>query len=73
MSEMRPRFWLPVSVSIVVGIGWLVFILWHTAFWSGDFSLFQNIVIALVSILLAGAVIAIAWVAWGVRFWRGNW
>ncbi|MFQ5950484.1 MAG: hypothetical protein ACE5KH_00195 [Candidatus Geothermarchaeales archaeon] len=70
---MRVRFGLPIAISIVVGIGWLVFILWHTAFWSPDFNLFQNIVIALVSFLLAGGLIAVTWVVWGFRFWRSSW
>ncbi len=70
MSEMSPRLWLPITITIIIGIGWVIFILVHTAFWSGDFSLFQNIVIALVSFLLAGGLVAIMWVVWGVRLWR---
>jgi hypothetical protein len=73
MSEMGPRVWIPIAASVLLGIGWVLFILWHTAFWSGDFSFFQNIVIALVSFLVAAGLIAVSWIVWGIRLWRRGW
>jgi hypothetical protein len=34
----------PVYASILLGIGWLVFILLYALYWSKGFSLFQNII-----------------------------
>ena len=64
MSGMRMR----VGMSIVLGIGWLIFILLYAGFWSGDFSLFQSIVILIVSFLVLGGVLGAMWASWGMRF-----
>jgi len=65
MSKMRFGFGLPIAISIVVGIGWIVFFLWHTVFWSTDYTLFQNIVIAAGTLLVAGALVGLTWMVWG--------
>lgn len=58
---------VPIVISIVAVIGWCIFILWYTVFLSGDFTLFQNIVIGLISFLVVGALIGLMWVIWGFR------
>jgi len=65
MSEMRFGFGLPIAISIVVGIGWIVFFLWHTVFWSPDYTLFQNIVIAAGTLLVAAILVGLTWMVWG--------
>jgi hypothetical protein len=61
------------TLTILLGTGWLVFILVYAAFWSGDFSLFQNIVIFFASIIIVMGGLAAIWASWGMRFAGGNW
>jgi hypothetical protein len=58
---------IPIVVSIIAGIGWIIFILLHAFFWSEGFTLFQNIVIGIVSLLIVVAVLGVAWVVWALR------
>jgi len=61
----------PIALSIVGGIAWLVFILLYALFWSSGYSLFQNVIVTIVSFLIAGLVIGLMWMPWfrsiGVR------
>ena len=67
MSEKHLNPIVPIAVSILAFIGWCVFILWYTVFWSGSFTLFQNIVIGLISLLILGGLLGLMWVIWGFR------
>jgi hypothetical protein len=51
-------------------IAWLVFILFYALYWSNGFSLFQNIIVTIVSLLITGMVIGLVWVVWG---WKRKW
>ncbi len=62
-----------VSATILLITAWLVFILLYAAFWSGPFSLFQNIVIFFASLIVLFGCIAAAWASWGMRFTGMNW
>ncbi len=63
-----------VSVTIVLGTAWLVFILLFAGFWAKNFDLFQNIMIFFASIIVLLGVIAAVWASWGMRFaGGGNW
>ncbi len=61
------------SATILMITAWLVFILLYAALWSGQFSLFQNIVIFLATLILLMGSIGALWAAWGVRFAGGGW
>src|SRR2546422_7626955 len=61
MSGMRWR----VAASILIGVGWLGFVLLYAAFWSGPYSLFQSIVIVLVSFILLAGMMGAMWASWG--------
>lgn len=67
MSEKERNPLIPTVISISAVIIWAVFILLHTVFWSDDFTLFQNIVIGLVSLLIVGGLIGLMWVVWAFR------
>ncbi len=54
----------PIVLSITGVIAWLVFILIYALDWSGGYSLFQNIIVTVVSFLVAGLVIALMWMPW---------
>ena len=64
-----------VIASMLGIIAWLVFILLYALFWSGSYDLFQNIVVAFVSLAIAGMLIGVMWMVWGYRqFGRfGDW
>lgn len=64
--------WRAVA-SIILFTGWLVFILLFAAFWAGDFTLFQNIVIFFASLIVAFGAMGAIWAAWGMRFAGADW
>ena len=67
MGGLRAR----VGGSIGGGIGWLIFILLFAAFWAGPpFTLFQDIVIVLVSFLILVGFLGVMWASFGMKFMR---
>ena len=64
MAGMRTR----VAISIFADVGWLSFVLLYAAFWSSGYTLFQSIVIVLVSVLVLGGIMGAMWASWGMRF-----
>ena len=57
-----------VSLSIIIGVGWLVFLILWLAFYAPAFTLYQNLAIILVSILIVGAILGAAWASWGIQY-----
>jgi hypothetical protein len=57
-----------VSLSIIMGVGWLVFLLIWLFFYAGAFNIYQNIAIFIVSLLIVGGVLAAAWAPWGMKY-----
>ena len=62
--------WWRVAASILVGVSWISFELLYAAFWAGPYSLFQSIVIVLVSFILLAGIMGAMWASWGMRFAR---
>ncbi|MFQ6068220.1 MAG: hypothetical protein ACE5KD_01620 [Candidatus Bathyarchaeia archaeon] len=56
-----------VAGTVALCIGWLVFILMFLAFYAGNFDLWQNIAIFLVSALVAIGMIAVMWIKWALK------
>ncbi|UCD13489.1 MAG: hypothetical protein JSW60_08020 [Thermoplasmatales archaeon] len=56
-----------VSLSIVVGVGWLVFLILWLFFYASDYHIYQNIAIVLASLLLMGIILGAPWAGWGMR------
>ena len=56
-----------VVVSILGVVAWAVFILFYALLWSSKYSLFQNIVVALVTLMIAALLIGLMWAVWGMR------
>jgi len=54
----------PAYASVLVGIGWLVFILLYALYWSIGFALFQNLVVTVVSLAITSMVIGLLWLVW---------
>lgn len=62
-----------VLLSVLGPIAWLVFTLLYLGFWASGFTLFQDLVVFLVSVLILCAVLATSWILWGgrrMRRWR---
>lgn len=62
-----------VGVSILVGVGWISFVLLYAAFWAGPYTLLQSVVIILVSFLVLAGIMGAMWASWGMRFARRGW
>jgi hypothetical protein len=67
MTTKEESPFIPIVVTLVAAICWAIFMLLHILFWSSNFSLFQNIVIILLSIVVVGGVIGLMWVFWVFR------
>jgi hypothetical protein len=63
-----PGFAWRVSLSILVGIGWLIFVILWLFLYAYDFTIFQNLAILLVSTLLVGAILGPSWASWGMKY-----
>jgi hypothetical protein len=53
-----------IPLSIVTGVGWLVFLVIWLFFYAGDYHVYQNIGVIMLSILAVGLVLGVAWAAW---------
>lgn len=57
-----------VSLSIIIAIGWLIFLFIWLFFYITNFSFWQNIAIFIVSILILAGVLGAAWAPWAMRY-----
>ena len=54
----------PVIASILGVVAWLVFILIYALYWSKGFTIFQNIIVTIVSLSIAALLIGAMWLVW---------
>lgn len=59
-----------ILVSLAAGTAWVSFTLLYVAFWATHFSIFQDIVIVFVSLLVLAAVLAGSWISLGIGFFH---
>jgi len=65
-KDKQKSFPMGLTVASMVGVlVWLIFILLFALYWSEGFSLFQDIVVFIVSAGVMGLVIGIMWIIWG--------
>jgi len=62
----HPSGWR-VSLSIAIGVGWLIFVIIWLAFFAGNYSFNKNIAIVLISILVLIIVLGGPWALWGLK------
>ncbi|UCG95186.1 MAG: hypothetical protein JSV92_04035 [archaeon] len=63
-----PGFAWRVSLSIIVFFGWLVFLIIWLFFYAGNFNIYQNIAIFVVSVMTGLAILGAAWASWGIKY-----
>lgn len=67
----EPGFRWRVALSIIVGVGWLIFLILWLGFFAGDYNIYQNIAVFLVSILVIAIILGPAWAYWGMKYgWK---
>jgi type VI protein secretion system component VasK len=64
--DMRGFGWR-VSISVLVSIGWLAFLVIWLFFYAGGYTIYQNLAVFLASILIVAAVMGASWASWGIR------
>ena len=65
-DEMKGLRWR-VSLSILIGVGWLVFLLLWLFFYASAYSWEKNLAIFLLSLLIIVGILGISWAFWGLR------
>ncbi len=66
MSFKADAGWRP-SFSIIVGVGWLIFLIMWFAFYATPYVWEQNFAIILASILAVFILLGGVWAAWGIK------
>jgi hypothetical protein len=62
-----PGFGWRVAATILIVIGWVSFVILWLFFYAGDYDIFQNLAIVIVSVLVGVGVLAAMWAPWGMR------
>jgi hypothetical protein len=65
---MNSGFGTRIVGTVIIGVGWLVFFILYLAFDAGNFTIWQNLAVFLASMLIAGGLMAIMWIAWALRW-----
>jgi hypothetical protein len=60
-----------IVASILGPVAWLSFTLLYVGFWAQGFSLFQSVIVILVSVIILAGVMGALWASWGMR--RRSW
>ncbi|MDI6642885.1 MAG: hypothetical protein QMD95_02405 [Candidatus Hodarchaeaceae archaeon] len=72
-GEMPPGSASRTAASIVVGIGWLIFLVLFLWFYAEGLGIYKSLAIFVLSILVVGVILALMWVSWGIktaRVWK---
>ena len=64
------RMGLRLAISVISGFGWLAFLVIWLFFYAETLSIYKNIAIFLLSILIVGAINAVTWIPWRGRPWE---
>lgn len=56
-----------MSLSILAGVGWLVFLLVWLIFYAAGYSGYRNVAVLLLSLLVLAGLLGIPWAIWGWR------
>jgi uncharacterized RDD family membrane protein YckC len=67
-SKTPPGLASRVVVSIIVFFGLLIFAIIYVAFFASSFSLFQQIAVIIVALLVGIAILGAMWSYWGIKY-----
>lgn len=67
-KEMKKGLGWRVSLSIIVGVGWLIFLILWLFFYASDYSVYKNVSIVMISLLIMAIILGIPWTFWGMKF-----
>lgn len=71
-GEMPPGSASRVAVSIVVGVGWLIFLVIFLWFYAGDLGVYKSLAVLIISILVVGGILGPMWAYWGIKTERAR-
>jgi hypothetical protein len=56
-----------VALSAIMGVGWILFVVFWLLLYAPGFSFLQNLAIIIVSLLIMAAVLGAAWAPWAIK------
>lgn len=62
-----------IVASILGPVAWLSFTLLYVGFWAKGFTVFQSVIVILVSIIVLAGLMAALWASFGMRQARWAW
>jgi hypothetical protein len=62
-----------IVASILGPVAWLSFTLLYVGFWAQGFSLFQSVIVILVSVIILAGLMGALWASWGMRHRPWSW
>jgi len=62
-----------IIASIIGPVAWLSFTLLYVGFWAQGFTLFQSVIVILVSAIILGGLMGALWAAWGMHHRSWSW
>lgn len=65
ITQPKTGLFVPIVVSIIGVIVWLMFILFFALFWSNNYNLFQDIVVFIATLCITALLIGLMWLIWG--------
>ena len=65
VTQRKSGPFVPIVISIVGILAWLIFILFFALFWSNNYNLFQDIVVFIATLCITALVLGLMWLIWG--------
>jgi len=57
-----------VTGTIIIGVGWLAFIVLYLAFFATDFSFWQKLAVFIASGAITAGIVALMWIRWAIKW-----
>jgi hypothetical protein len=67
-NEQIPRFNImpKIVVSVIAGMGWFIFLILWLYFFAERTSVYKNLAVVLLSVLILGIINSITWIPFGI-------
>lgn len=63
MNSLGPR----AAATVIIGVGWLAFIVLYLAFFAGSFDFWQKLAVLIASGAIACGIVALMWIKWMLK------